>query len=110
MVCECNTLDRITLYRVYWGMDKAGKGAGAVPGGGAGGSRNEWDSAGVHSLRQHLGLTQAEMAEEMGVRQQTVSDWEVGAYQPRGASRTLLNIVAERSGFKYGTGDKTDSR
>lgn len=42
------------------------------------------------------------MAGELGVRQQTVSDWETGAYRPRGASRTVLSIVAERAGFKYG--------
>ena len=60
-----------------------------------------WDSGAVRSLRRHLGLTQAEMADELGVRQQTVSDWETGAYQPRGASRTLLSLVAERAGFAY---------
>lgn len=61
-----------------------------------------WDAAGVKGLRHHLGLTQAEMAEQLGVRQQTVSEWETGAYEPRGASRTVLGIVAERAGFEYG--------
>ena len=37
----------------------------------------------------------------MGTRQQTVSEWEVGMYQPRGASVTLLSIIAERAKFKY---------
>ncbi len=41
------------------------------------------------------------MAEEMGIRQQTVSEWEQGIYQPRGTSATLLNIIAERAEFKY---------
>lgn len=41
------------------------------------------------------------MAEEMGIRQQTVSEWEQGLYQPRGTSITLLNIIAERAEFKY---------
>ncbi len=41
------------------------------------------------------------MADELGVRQQTVSEWEVGAYEPRGASRTVLSLVAERAGFRY---------
>lgn len=44
------------------------------------------------------------MAEEMGVRQQTISEWETGAYQPRGASATLLGVVAERAGFEYKVG------
>lgn len=46
-------------------------------------------------------MTQGKMAEQLGTRQQTISEWETGMYQPRGASATLLSIVAERSGFKY---------
>lgn len=60
-----------------------------------------WDSERIHALRQHLGMTQRELADELGTRQQTISEWEVGLYRPRGASGTLLNIVAERSGFRY---------
>jgi len=37
----------------------------------------------------------------LGTRQQTISEWETGMYQPRGASAKLLTIVAERCGFKY---------
>ncbi len=48
-----------------------------------------------------MGLTQMEMAEEIGSRQQTISEWETGMYQPRGASATLLSIIAERSEFNY---------
>ena len=61
----------------------------------------EWDAGKVRDLRRHLKLTQAEMAGELGIRQQTVSEWEQGDYQPRGASAKLLSIVAERSGFEY---------
>jgi len=60
-----------------------------------------WDAQTVRALREHLKQTQQEMAQEMGVRQQTVSEWETGAYQPRGASRTLLNMIAESSRFEY---------
>ncbi len=60
-----------------------------------------WDGTGVRALRHHMGLTQSKMAEELGTRQQTISEWEVGMYQPRGTSARLLTIVAERSGFKY---------
>ncbi|MDH4269561.1 MAG: helix-turn-helix domain-containing protein [Dehalococcoidia bacterium] len=52
-------------------------------------------------MRQHLNLTQARLAEELGTRQQTISEWENGMYRPRGASATVLSIVAERSGFTY---------
>jgi putative transcriptional regulator len=61
-----------------------------------------WDGEKVKALREHLGLTQTEMSQELGVRQQTVSEWECGAYQPRGPSVKLLTIVAERAKFKYG--------
>jgi DNA-binding transcriptional regulator YiaG len=63
-----------------------------------------WDAASVRSLRRHLGLSQAEMARELGTRQQTVSEWETGAYRPRGASARVLSIVAERAGFAYDPG------
>ena len=63
--------------------------------------KSEWDNKRIRALRQHLGLNQADMADELGTRQQTISEWEIGMYKPRGTSVTLLNIVAERSGFKY---------
>ncbi|MBI4188758.1 MAG: helix-turn-helix domain-containing protein [Chloroflexi bacterium] len=63
--------------------------------------RPQWDSEHVRRLRRHLGLTQQEMASRLGTRQQTISEWEKGMYQPRGASATLLSIVAERAKFKY---------
>jgi len=61
----------------------------------------DWDGRRIRTLRQHLRLTQAKLAEELGTRQQTISEWETGMYKPRGTSSTLLTLVAERSGFKY---------
>ena len=52
-------------------------------------------------MRQHLNLTQAQLAEQLGTRQQTISEWETGMYRPRGASSTLLSIIAEQARFKY---------
>jgi DNA-binding transcriptional regulator YiaG len=69
--------------------------------------RAKWDSRRVRALREHLGLTQQEMADQLGTRQQTISEWETGMYQPRGASSTLLTMVAERAGFEYGTDEPT---
>ncbi len=60
-----------------------------------------WDAAGVRALRLHMGLTQRELARELNVRQQTVSEWETGQYRPRGASERLLSFVAERAEFRY---------
>ncbi len=62
-----------------------------------------WDSEGIKALRAHLRMTQQEMAHELGTRQQTISEWETGMYRPRGASVTLLSIIAERAGFDYTT-------
>ncbi len=63
--------------------------------------RAAWDADGVRALRRHLGLTQEQLALEMGTRQQTISEWETGLYHPRGLSERLLSIVAERAGFAY---------
>lgn len=64
----------------------------------------DWDGRRIRALRQHLGLTQQGLADELGTRQQTISEWETGMYKPRGASSTLLTIVAERAGFEYEAG------
>jgi type I restriction enzyme M protein len=69
--------------------------AGAPGTEGAGGG---WDASAVRALRARLGLTQAELAERMGTRQQTVSEWETGARAPRRMSRRLLRMVAEEAG------------
>ena len=62
-----------------------------------------WSADRVRALRRHMGLTQQQLSEELGTRQQTISEWETGMYRPRGASHTLLNMVAERAGFEYGS-------
>ena len=66
--------------------------------------RRDWEAEGVRALRRHLGLSQRQMAAELGTRQQTVSEWETGLYRPRGASASLLTIIAERAGFEYEAG------
>ena len=64
--------------------------------------RGSWKADRVRHLRRTLKLSQQAFAQELGVRQQTVSEWETGAYEPRGASARLLDIVAERAGITYG--------
>ena len=64
-------------------------------------NRSQWDGEHIHALRGHLGLTQREMADRMGTRQQTISEWETGMYQPRGVSTTLRSIIAEQAQFEY---------
>ncbi len=60
-----------------------------------------WDGALVRALRAHLGQTQAEFAEQLGVRQQTVSEWERGIYEPTRSRSKHLTMVAERAGFPF---------
>ncbi|OGO02156.1 MAG: hypothetical protein A2Y72_02140 [Chloroflexi bacterium RBG_13_53_26] len=62
-----------------------------------------WDSEQIRALRQHLGFTQQQMADELGTRQQTISEWETGMYEPRGTSSTLLTMIAEKASFDYET-------
>ncbi len=64
-------------------------------------NQRRWDSARIHTLRRHLRLTQRGLAERLGTRQQTISEWETGMYQPRGASATLLSMIAEQAKFGY---------
>ena len=66
-----------------------------------GGSQNEWDADRVAALRDRLGLSQQEFARRLGVRQQTVSEWETGQHAPRGASKRVLTLAEEQA--PYGT-------
>ncbi|HEX2036238.1 MAG TPA: helix-turn-helix domain-containing protein [Chloroflexota bacterium] len=68
-----------------------------------------WDAQRVRALRRHMGYTQQQLSEELGTRQQTVSEWETGVYQPRGASAKLLSLVAERAGFRYAEAAEPDA-
>ncbi len=65
-----------------------------------------WNSGMIKALRQHMNLSQGELAEELGVRQQTISEWETGAYAPSRATSKHLGLVAERAGFAYDVGEE----
>jgi DNA-binding transcriptional regulator YiaG len=60
-----------------------------------------WTGDLIKALRLHMGVTQAEFAETLGVRQQTVSEWETNAYVPTRASSKHLTLVAEQVSFRY---------
>ncbi|MEW5869955.1 MAG: helix-turn-helix transcriptional regulator [Chloroflexota bacterium] len=62
-----------------------------------------WDRDLVKALRLHMGFNQTQFAAELGVRQQTVSEWETGSYTPSRATCKYLSLVAERAGFAYTT-------
>jgi DNA-binding transcriptional regulator YiaG len=58
-----------------------------------------WNSELIKALRRHMGLTQAEFAQRLGVRQATVSQWENNAYEPTLATSKYLTLIAEQAGF-----------
>jgi len=62
----------------------------------------QWDGELVRALRDHMRVTQAGLAEILGVRQQTVSEWETGIYSPTRARSKYLTMVAEKAGFPFG--------
>jgi DNA-binding transcriptional regulator YiaG len=59
-----------------------------------------WDGQLIKALRRHMRLTQAQFAQELGVRQQTISEWEQGMYTPTRATAKHLMLVAEQAKFK----------
>lgn len=61
-----------------------------------------WTAERIARLRRRLNLSQAAFARELGVRQQTVSEWETGRYAPRGASARILSLFEERAPYDEG--------
>jgi hypothetical protein len=60
-----------------------------------------WSGSMVHALRIHLDISQAELSTILGVRQQTISEWENNIYQPTRSRSKHLHLIAERAGFDY---------
>lgn len=63
-----------------------------------------WNAELIKALRRYMGLTQAEFAHELGVRQPTISEWETSVYAPKRSTSKLLTMVAEQAGFPYEVG------
>jgi putative transcriptional regulator len=63
--------------------------------------RQEWDARRIRALREFMGMTQQQMADELEVRQQTISEWETGVHKPHRSTQKTLSMVAERAGFAY---------
>lgn len=62
-----------------------------------------WTGDQVKALREFAGWSQQELANRLAVRQQTISDWEVGNHVARRSTSKLLQMIAEEVGFPYET-------
>ena len=60
-----------------------------------------WNANLIKSLRHHMHWTQIDLADKLGMRQQTISEWENGLYEPKRSSSKLLTLIAEKAGFNY---------
>ncbi|MDW8145062.1 MAG: helix-turn-helix transcriptional regulator [Roseiflexaceae bacterium] len=60
-----------------------------------------WKPEMIRALREHMDLTQRELADLLEVRQQTISEWETGLHTPHRSTQKTLTMVAERAGFPY---------
>lgn len=58
-----------------------------------------WDKDSIRALRVKYGLTQELFAHIIGIRQQTVSEWELGQYKPENAYRYLLDNLEDHLAF-----------
>jgi DNA-binding transcriptional regulator YiaG len=63
--------------------------------------RYEWTGEQIRALRTHMRLTQREMADELQVRQQTISEWETELHRPHRSTQKILTMIAEQAGFEY---------
>ena len=52
----------------------------------------------VRELRERLGMTQAEFAQEVGVHVPTVSRWERGVMKPAPMAIKIMEALARRAG------------
>jgi len=53
----------------------------------------QWDGDEIKKHRKNLKVTQTALANKLGCRQQTISEWECCSYLPRNAYQKLLTLV-----------------
>tara|TARA_B100000029_G_C17479261_1_gene924954 strand:+ start:904 stop:1296 length:393 start_codon:yes stop_codon:yes gene_type:complete len=68
-----------------------------------------WNMHTIKNLRKYMGKSQVEFSNDLGVRQQTISEWETGVYEPRGGSITLLNLISTEIGFDTWYSEKVNN-
>ena len=72
--------------------------------------KKEWSAEQIRALRLHMQRTQRQMADELEVRQQTISEWENGLHRPHRSMQRVLTMVAEQAGFTYQTTTDSDGQ
>jgi DNA-binding transcriptional regulator YiaG len=60
----------------------------------------DWSGHAIKALRVYKGLNQQQFASELGVRRETVSEWENSKYEPDRSKRKLLNLIAKQAHFR----------
>ena len=64
-----------------------------------------WDAAAIKALRAYQGLSQEQFANELGVRRETVSEWENSKYEPDRSKCKLLSLLAKQANFPEPSAD-----
>ncbi|ASC72472.1 hypothetical protein XM38_034290 [Halomicronema hongdechloris C2206] len=59
-----------------------------------------WRRGAIKALRKHMELTQTQFAKELGVRRQTISEWENGVYDPDRSTAKFLKLIAQQAKFE----------
>jgi len=59
-----------------------------------------WRRDAIKALRKHMELTQTQFAKELGVRRQTISEWENGVYDPDRRTAKFLQLIAQQAQFE----------
>jgi transcriptional regulator with XRE-family HTH domain len=72
------------------------------------GSTILWTGDLVKAFREQMGWTQTELADQLRMRQQTISEWETGLYEPKRSTSKFLTMFAEQAGFQYGESETAD--
>ena len=58
-----------------------------------------WNPEDVRRLRLHCGMTQQQLADELAIRQATISEWECAKKRPQRTNRHALMLLAQRAAF-----------
>jgi DNA-binding transcriptional regulator YiaG len=61
---------------------------------------NKMSGTEILEFRNAMGLTQTELADELGVSQPAVAQWETGATEPRGSVLKLLEMLRKKQSAK----------